>query len=66
MFPIPIGGIDKIKVTLNHLWLNCNGELPRVDAHDRLTLHRAGEFVFLSIHAEFMNPLLDYYSWTIT
>ncbi|WP_010260625.1 hypothetical protein [Treponema primitia] len=60
MFPIDIEGIDKIKVTLNPIWLNCQDELPHVDTHNHLTLHRCGVFASLAIEAEFMNLLVDY------
>jgi hypothetical protein len=62
MFPIPIEGIDKIKVTLNPIWLNCHDHLPHVDPHNYLTLHRCGVFASLAIEAEFMNSLMDYYT----
>jgi hypothetical protein len=52
-------GIDKIKLILNPVFLN-----PKMPKHIRsdnaLTLHPAGMYTFLAIHAEYCNPMIDY------
>jgi len=52
-------GIDKIKLNLNPIFLNPN--IPRhIRADNSLTLHKAGNYTLLSIHAEYFNPFIDY------
>jgi hypothetical protein len=57
---IPIEGIDKIKVSLNPFFINYANKKHHIDPQNRLTLHKAGCFTLLAIHAEFCNPLIDY------
>jgi len=52
-------GIDKIKLNLNPIFLNSN--IPRhIRADNSLTLHKAGNYTLLSIHAEYFIPFIDY------
>jgi hypothetical protein len=57
-----VEGIDKVKVVLNPLFID-NSRLRKrhIDPHNRLTLHREGSLFALSIHAEYFNPLADFY-----
>ncbi|GAB1482882.1 hypothetical protein MASR2M78_16980 [Treponema sp.] len=56
-----IEGIDKIKIVLNPLFINPNKRnIKHIDPHNRLTLHRAGWFTALAIHAEYFNMVIDY------
>ena len=53
-------GIDKIKLILNPLFLSNN--IPEyIRADNKLTIHRAGDLTLLSIHAEYFNPVNDFY-----
>jgi hypothetical protein len=52
-------GIDKIKLLLNPYILN--PEMPKhIRADNALTLHKAGCYTLLAIHAEYYEPLVDY------
>lgn len=52
-------GIDKIKFILNPFFLN--NHIPHhIRADNALTIHRAGIYIFLAIHAEYCNPCFDY------
>jgi hypothetical protein len=55
-----IEGIDKIKVVLSPVFLNPDSRKKHIDPRNKLTLHRAGAFLALSIHAEFYNPMIDF------
>jgi hypothetical protein len=64
MMPIiPIEGIDKIKVFLNPFLVDYNKlkVAKHIDPQNQLTLHQSGWFTSLAIHAEFFNPMGDYY-----
>jgi hypothetical protein len=70
IFPLPIEGIDKIKVLLHPVWYHSdmwNYTQPektkcRIDPKNQMTLHQAGMFISLAIHAEFFDPMEDYYT----
>ncbi|MDR3142462.1 MAG: hypothetical protein LBU37_12180 [Tannerellaceae bacterium] len=53
-------GIDRIGLLLNPLFFDKKNIIKHKDPYNRLTLHPAGQFYVLSIHAEWFNPLLDY------
>ena len=52
-------GIDKVKLILNPLFLAKNF-VWHIRPDNALTIHRAGIFTFLAIHAEYFNPFFDY------
>jgi hypothetical protein len=52
--------IDKIKILLNPLLINKEKAARFFDPSQKLTIHHAGAFTALSIHAEWFNPYFDY------
>ncbi|GHT87135.1 hypothetical protein FACS1894137_13840 [Spirochaetia bacterium] len=60
----PLEGIDVVKVLLNPYITNISRPYPQLDPHNHLTLHPAGAFHALSIHAEYFNIYEDY-QWQI-
>jgi hypothetical protein len=61
---LPIEGIDKIKILLNPYLVNRTSKKWNIDPYNRLTLHRAGPYLALSIHAEYFDINQDY-QWQI-
>ena len=51
--------IDKVKLLLNPIFLN-KDRAQHIRADNALTLHNAGNFTFLAVHAEYFNPYFDY------
>jgi hypothetical protein len=57
-------GIDRIGVLLNPLYCAKDAYKKHKDPTNTLTLHQAGAYTQLSIHAEWFNPSIDY-QWQI-
>jgi hypothetical protein len=51
--------IDKIKILLNPIFINPDNKKQHIDPYNRLTLHKAGAFLALSIHEEYFKPYPD-------
>jgi len=53
-------GIDRIAVKLSNIYFKKENVNRHKDPYNRLTLHPAGEYYILSIHAEWFIPTFDY------
>jgi hypothetical protein len=58
----PCSGIDKVRFVLNPIIVDSTqkNRYPYFDQKKEITIHTFGAFVYVEVHAEYFNPMLNY------